>query len=321
MRESHTTQLQALNLRTERIINWRLGELHVASKNEIDNKIYQHCNPVAYLLRTLCVLFCMKSRALVPLLFWGLSVSFHPTRSVAEDATTPGSSPAALSISLKQAGANAASLAGPATAAAIQSLGTAATSKQVAALVYAAVRAVPDAAVRIVRAAVGVAPGYAPEIAAAAVRAVPNPWKEVRYQSGAPQTPPPENAYQAASDREPDFKSAVDRSFVNALDAVLDPAAPGDPMSLAEAIVQAAADARGGADAGAIQGAVEAALFGDPAQLFNAVSGSKGISGVGDAGLSNYANEPFIPGTSTSAGKSSSSSSPPTTPSPSPVSP
>ena len=222
---------------------------------------------------------------------------------------------------LRAAGSNAALLAGPATAAAIQSLGAEATSKQIAAIVFAAVRVVPDSALRIVRAAVTVAPNAAPEIAAAAARAVPNPWKEVRYQRGVPAEPPPQNVVQPPSDREPDFKSTVDSSFLNALDAVLDPAAVGDPMSLAEAIVQTAADARGG-DPGGIQGSVDAALFGDPSQLFNAVSGSKGISGVGDAGLSNYANEPILPGTSTSSSSHTSSQpTPPITPTPPPVSP
>jgi hypothetical protein len=233
--------------------------------------------------------------------------------------TAPGSATAALVQTLKAAGSNANLLAGPATAAAIQSLGANASSKQIAALVFAAVRVAPDSALRIVRAAVRVAPNAAPEIASAAARAVPNPWKEVRYQRGAPAEPPSQNAGQPPSDQTPDFKSSVDSSFLSALDAVLDPAAAGDPMSLAEAIVQTAADARGG-DPGGIQSAVDAALFNDPSQLFNAVSGAKGISGVGDAGLSNYANEPFIPTPPTTT-PPTKPNTPPITPNPPPVSP
>jgi hypothetical protein len=221
---------------------------------------------------------------------------------------------------LKNAGPNATIVAGSTTAIAIQSLGPDATPKQVAAIVFAAVRAVPDSALNIVRAAVAVAPNDAPQIAAAAARAVPNPWKEVRYahptpgQPGRPgqpdQTPPgqpavtsstlAQNQRPAPSNREPDFKSPpVDHSLAsagNTPNPVLDPAAAGDPMSLAEAIVQAAVDAHAGVDPAAVQAAVDAALFGDPSTLFNSIADPKGISGVGEAGNSNIANEPILPG-------------------------
>ncbi|MDR3404549.1 MAG: hypothetical protein P4L99_18755 [Chthoniobacter sp.] len=246
-----------------------------------------------------------------------------------EIAANTSSAPAAINRTLKTAGPNAASIAGPATISAIQSLGADATSKQIAAIVYAAVRATPDNALRIVRAAVSVAPNAAPEIAAAAARAVPNPWKEVRYQRGtppetAPQDTVPQNGVPLAINREPDFKSTVDPSFLDALSAVLDPAAPGDPMSLAEAIVQTAVDAHSGVSLAAVQGAVDVALYGDPGALFNAVGGVKGISGVGDAGNSNYANEPFNPGQSPPPGTSTKKKlalRAPNNPSPNPVSP
>jgi len=275
----------------------------------------------------------MKHRIFLPLVFLGLIAPIQP--SVAEDATpalrqeissSTGAAPAAIGRTLKAAGPNAASLAGPATIAAIQSLGPDATSKQIAAIVYAAVHAVPDSALRIVRAAVSAAPNAAPEIAAAAARAVPNPWKEVRYQQGAPSNMPPQNAtpqnvVTLASNREPDFKSSVDPSFLDALSAVLDPAAVGDPMSLAEAIVQTAVDA--GGSLAAVQGAVDAALYGDPGALFKAVGGVKGISGVGDAGNSNYANEPFrlSQTTTTSSTAKRAAVVAPVTPNPPPVSP
>src|SRR5260221_6518260 len=110
----------------------------------------------------------MKHRVLLPLLFFGLIVAAtHPV--VAEDATlaslrqeiaaAPGSAVATITQTLRAAGPNAALLAGPAAALAIQSLGANATSKQIAAIVFAAVRVAPDSALRIVRAAVSVAPG------------------------------------------------------------------------------------------------------------------------------------------------------------------
>jgi hypothetical protein len=220
-----------------------------------------------------------------------------------EVAATPNSAPAMITRTLRQAGANAPFMAAPATVAAIQGLGPEATRKQVAAIVYAAVRVVPAKTLRIVRAAVSAAPNAASEIAAAAVRAVPNPWKEVRYQHEAPSETVAQSTEPAPApvNREPDFKSPpLDHSFEDALSAVLDPAAPGDPMTLAEAIVQSTVDAHPGLDYASVQGAVDAALYGDPGSLFNAVGGVRGNSGVGDAGNSNYANEPHLPGSTPS---------------------
>lgn len=215
-----------------------------------------------------------------------------------EIAATPASAPEMVARTLKAAGTSAASEAGPVTLAAIQGLGSSATPKKIAAIVYSAVRATPDSALQIVRTAVGAAPKAAPEIAAAVALAVPNPWKDVRYQRGAPAEttlstmPPALGRKERDFKSEPDYKSPVDRAFNDPQS--LPPANTGDPMTLAEAIVQAAIDA--GGDPGATQQAVDSALFGDPGQLFDKVSGSKGISGVGDAGDSNYANEPFDPG-------------------------
>ncbi|EDY19596.1 hypothetical protein CfE428DRAFT_2772 [Chthoniobacter flavus Ellin428] len=217
-----------------------------------------------------------------------------------EIAATPGLAPAMVARTLKAAGANASSVAGPVTQAAIQGLGSGASSKQIAAIVYSAVHTAPDSALQIVRAAVSVAPKSAPGIAAAAALAVPNPWKEVHYQHGPqPGVGAPQAAPIVAKERdfksERDYKSPVDGSQSPL--PVQDPNPPadlvGDPMTLAEAIVQAAVDA--GGDPGATQSAVDTALFGDPGALFNQVSGSKSISGVGDAGDSNYANEPHLP--------------------------
>jgi len=223
-----------------------------------------------------------------------------------EISATPNSAAAIVTQTLKSIGPNASLYAAPATAAAIQSLGDRATSKQVSAIVFAAVRAQPDYAVQIVRAAVKVAPSFATDIAAAAVRAVPNPWKEVRYQKTdqsndffanqpASNSPPPAaqptlaSADTTGTAKEPDFKSTVD----SAVDAILDPAAPGEPMTMAEAIVQAASDPGTYA---AVQTAVDGALYGHPGSLFSGAGDPRGYSGIGTTGNSNYANEPHLVG-------------------------
>lgn len=252
----------------------------------------------------------MMRRAFFPLLLCNLYAT--GVAVIAEDQAvltrreTPAGmdlAPAALTRSLRAAGSNAVSVVVPETIAAIQALGPAATSKQVAAVVYAAVRVTPDSALDIVRAAVKLSPEAAPEIAAAAARAIPNPWKEVRYQKGGQNQPPPQQAPQPPlhlppqppGPKEPDFKSPpVDQSLLEPVEEVFDPAAPGDPMSFAEAIVQTAVES--GGNLADVQRSVDGALFGDPGQLFNKVGGARGISGVGDAGNSNYANEPHDPG-------------------------
>ena len=243
----------------------------------------------------------------------------------------PATAPAILSQVLRSAGPNVGLVAAPDTAAAIAALGAEATNKQISALVYAAVRIAPDSAVKIVRAAVAVAPDAAPEIAAAAVRAVPNPWKEVRYQreeqpANAPAQTTPDffanndatSVANTGSPKEPDFKSIVDNAFQDGVEAILDPAAPGDPMTLAEAIVQAASDPHTYAK---VQTAVDGALFGRPGSL---AGDPRGTSGIGTAGNSNYANEPFKPSQPPGGdppGGNPPPSSPPVTPNPPPVSP
>jgi len=258
----------------------------------------------------------MKRRTLLPLLICGLAgihSAIAEDQSVAprtENSDTPPSSAAALTQSLRAAGPKAAAVVVPETVAAIQALGPEATSKQISAIVYAAVRATPDSALNIVRAAVKLSPGSAPDIAAAAARAVPNPWKEVRYQKGPHAEQPPQTTTpaqlppQPPGAKEPDFKSSpkerdfksppVDRSFLEPVQEALNPGDPADPgafMSLAEAIVYTAVEAGGKLDP--VQLAVDAALYGDPGLLFNQVGGVRGISAQGNAGNSNYGNEPF----------------------------
>ena len=72
-------------------------------------------------------------------------------------------------------------------------------------------------------------------------------------------------------------------------------ASPGDGiiMTLAEAIAYAAFNAQPGLSFSSLQGAVDIALRTDPATLLRDVQSSRAISGVGDAGTGNYANEPL----------------------------
>ncbi len=137
-------------------------------------------------------------------------------------------------------------------------------------------------------AAVRVSPqAAAPEIVTAATAATPNPWKRVTYRRlGAVDV----------KRATPDFKSGPDGK--QALDgkAVRGPAEPEGPeMTLAEAIVRTAMDAQPGLSMPALIAAADVALLTDPAVLIQRISGSRAISGVGDADTSNYANEPLRP--------------------------
>lgn len=253
----------------------------------------------------------MNKHPLLPLLICGLTGVYsafaadQPVVAHTENSATPTSSAAALTQTLQAAGPKAAAVVVPETIAAIRALGPEATSKQISAIVYAAVRVTPDSALDIVRAAVKLSPESAPDIAAAAARAVPNPWKEVRYHKDTHAQPPTQTLAhlppQPAGPKEPDFKSSrkepdfksppVDRSFLEPVQEALDPADPGSLMSFAEAIVYAAVEAGGNRDA--VQIAVDSAVYGDPGLLFSRVGGSRGISAEGSAGNSNYGNEPF----------------------------
>ena len=166
------------------------------------------------------------------------------------------------------------------TTAAIQGLGPSATARQIAALVFAAVRAVPGSVLEITRAAILASPNAdAKEIVAAAVSGVPNPWKEVRY-----------HRYVATPEKgAEDFKEEKARELAAA--------APGEPMTLAEAIVQTALDARSGLDPAGLQAAADLALIGDPGYLLQAMYDPRSVTAVGDIGNSNYGNEPVLPPT------------------------
>ena len=69
--------------------------------------------------------------------------------------------------------------------------------------------------------------------------------------------------------------------------------ADGSQMTLAEAIALTAFASQPGLSFPSLQGAVDLALRTDPATLLRDVQSSRAISGVGDAGGSNYANEPL----------------------------
>lgn len=167
------------------------------------------------------------------------------------------------------------------TTAVIVGLGPVPAASRVAAVVYAEAHAAPERVLDIVRAAVLVAPAdAADEIAASAVLAIPDPWKRVVYTRMSAPVQRGERDFKGGPDfkGEPDFKELVSGEPV--------------PMSLAEAVVQTVLDA-GVANAPSVFAAVEAVLRTAPGRLITAIYDPRGISGVGDAGTNNYANEPF----------------------------
>jgi hypothetical protein len=237
---------------------------------------------------------------LLPLLICVCGVS-NLSHSRAEDATTalrqeiagsPKSAPAVVARVLKEAGPKAGSIAAPTVAAAIQALGRGVTPRQISSIVYAAVRVVPDSVLPIVRAAIKVSSNACPEIAAAAVSALPNPWRQVHYQ-------PP---------------TASEIGFHGKCATPI----PGAPMTLAEAIVQAACEACSNSSLADLQAAVNSALSASPATLFRMTLNPNGVSGVGIFGNSNEENEPRFPATPPPSVKPPH---PPPAPTPPPVSP
>ena len=71
-------------------------------------------------------------------------------------------------------------------------------------------------------------------------------------------------------------------------------AGDGTLMTLAEAIVRTAFDALAGLSFAELLAAVNAALLSDPATLMRNIQSPTAASGVGDAGTSNYSNEPLL---------------------------
>ena len=208
------------------------------------------------------------------------------------------------------------------TAAAIEALGAQPSTRQISSIVFKAVRTSPADVLPIVDAAVRVSPqSAAPEIVTAATAAVPDPWKKVTYR----------RIERDAKKGARDFKSGPDgRRTVNLDGRPTDPgtghgsnrglsgtgsgsgnARSGDPaagstaaagastagniltLSLAEAIARTAFDAQPGLSFPALQSAADIALNSDPATLLRNIQSPRAISGVGDAGSSNFANEPL----------------------------
>ncbi len=198
----------------------------------------------------------------------------------------PASAPSVITRAFQSGSAVSPHRAFEVTTAVVEGLGSSMTGKQVGAAVHAGVLAAPDRVLEIVRAAVIAAPAEAAEdITTAAVAAVKNPWEMVIYHRAGSPTRRGEPDFKGEPDYkgEPDFKGEPDYK-----DA-------GTPMTLAEAIVQTALDARSGLNAVALYAAVELVLRSSPAFQLTAIYNPKGISGVGEAGNNNYANEPFRP--------------------------
>jgi hypothetical protein len=209
---------------------------------------------------------------------------------------------------VKSTGADAGQRIAAETATAITALGATPTAKQISGIVFKAVRSSPDDVLPIVNAAVRVSPQFAaPEIVTAAIAAVPNPWKQVIYRR---------LGVENAKESEPDYKNGPDGKQVRDGGPAIDlggrdpnqgsgpilgePGASisdGSQMSLAEAIVHTAFDAQPGLSFPTLQAAANIALATAPAALMRYIQSPIVVSGVGNAGFSNYANEPLRPPT------------------------
>lgn len=160
-------------------------------------------------------------------------------------------------------------------AASIEALGPKPATRRISNIVYSAVRKAPENVLPIVDAAVRVSPQVAvPEIVTAATAAVPDPWKSVMYQR--------------ITGR--DALSASDGKQVSDGKKVIEPP---QSLTLAEAIALAAFHAQPGLSLPEIRAAVNLALLSDPETLLRRIRSPQSVSGVGDAGTSNYANEPL----------------------------
>ena len=218
--------------------------------------------------------------------------------------------PAPAAVAMKEAARDTDSRAAAATSAAIEALGANPSTRQISSIVFKAVRSSPESVLTIVNAAVQVSPQTAaPEIVTAATAAVPNPWKQVVYHRLSPVS----KRSRPDGKGGPDGKGTVNpagpeptandgpggRGSSNAGQqgaATADPGTAsreGNMMTLAEAITLTAFDAQPGLSFAALQAGANTALLGDPAALLRRIQSPASVSGVGDAGTSNYANEPL----------------------------
>jgi len=236
-----------------------------------------------------------------------------------EIASAPASTPTVIARVLHQAGPDAHAFASLATAEAIRNLGEKPDKKRVSLIVYAAVHANPSCVLDIVHSAVMTDPKEAAEIAASATSAVPSPWKRVYYQRPVVREARAEGTvvftrlaqtdsstldvapiaesrkldrkdYKDSKDSK-DYKDSkitlpLERDYKDGI---------GELMSQAEAIVQTAFDSQDGIALSTIEGATDMALVSNPDSMLSHVSGPEANSGVGDAGSSNFANEPHRP--------------------------
>lgn len=190
------------------------------------------------------------------------------------------------------------------TAAAIEALGPNPASRLIASIVFKAVRSSPGSVLPIVQAAVTVSPqAAATAIVGAATAAVPNPWKQVTFRHISA------NIGVSRKKSGPDFKTARDgkQSSDGKGSVDLGGHAPGSrnsarqendgdgeiTISLAEAIAGTALDTQPGLSLPELQAAADAALLADPDKLLRDILSPRTLSGVGDAGTSNIANEPL----------------------------
>lgn len=199
---------------------------------------------------------------------------------------------APASTAANESSAESGSRAGAETVAAIETLGANPSNRQISGIVFNSVRNSPANVLAIVDAAVRVSPqAAAPDIVTAATAAVPDPWKQVTYRRI--------TARHAKSGRDgADGKHVVDLDSHPARNGAGN--APGDPagenalsLSLAEAIARTAFDAQPGLSFPALQAAADIALRTDPSTLLRNIQSPRTASGVGDAGNSNFANEPL----------------------------
>lgn len=156
---------------------------------------------------------------------------------------------------------------------AIESLGDDPSDREVAAIVSAAVRSTPTAVLKIVSVAVAAAPASAaPEIVTAAVGAVPDPTERV-----------------AVGDATRDYKDFKGGKTVR------DFKDDGRTMTLAEAIVQAAFEARAGLDLAEL---IAAASLGETslAALLYAAQRGYSLTGYHPGDTSGEPNLPIVPG-------------------------
>ena len=147
-----------------------------------------------------------------------------------------------------------------------------------------------------------------PDVITAATAAVPNRWKQVTYRRltelEAVKAGPDDRSGSQQPDSGVGASDAGTISTTGSLanggtipstssQAPVANSANGIPMTLAEAIARTAFDADPSLSFSTVQAAVNAGLLADGTNLLRSLESPTGASGTGDAGQSNYANEPL----------------------------